>query len=573
MSRYLIALIGGLILLTAGKAQTPELQALARLPVKEVTVFKDGHAYVIHEGRATVEASREVRMDYLPTPILGTFWVYSPNAATPVRAVTASVRRVMVERTALTLPDLLAANPGAEVTIQEKGGKPYRAKIVGYLTRSSAEIEETSPPNTDPQLPERSNLLLLETGKGTLTVPVDRIESVAFLKSPRTKLAQEEFRNVLTAALPDASPGSQTDIGLMYVQKGLRWIPSYRVDIDGKGTAQIRLQATLINELTDLHGATVHLVVGVPTFAFEQTPDPMSLQQTFARLSPYFDKSSSGGRILGQAVAAQVVRMAEADGAASMPGLGPELESEGKTEDYYVFTIRNVSLKKGARMVLPVAETSVPYRDVYTLTIPFTPPAQLRAEMGLGPESPGSRPGATTRVLHKLRLTNTSLHPLTTAPALILLQGRVLAQGTMTYAAVGASTDLTLTTAVDIAVKRTDTETGRNANALTVDKVTYGRTDFSGKINLTNYKAIPVEVEVVRYIVGQADRAEANGEAVNVDPLMEEGLAEADQAGMRAFPWPSWWSRVNGLGRFRWTVAVPPGQTIELGYTWHYFWR
>ena len=39
---------------------------------------------------------------------------------------------------------------------------------------------------------------------------------------------------------------------MMYVQKGLRWIPGYRSTLDGKGKAAIKLQATLVNELTDL---------------------------------------------------------------------------------------------------------------------------------------------------------------------------------------------------------------------------------------------------------------------------------------------------------------------------------
>ena len=50
--------------------------------------------------------------------------------------------------------------------------------------------------------------------------------------------------------------------------------------------------------------------------------------------------------------------------------------------------------------------------------------------------------------MHKLRLTNNSKYPLTTAPALILRDGRVLAQGMMTYTATGADVDLAITTAV-----------------------------------------------------------------------------------------------------------------------------
>lgn len=564
-------------LLLCSSAQTndeaPRLIALSRLPVKEVTVFKDGHAYVIHQGKASVEGQREVRLDYLPTPILGTFWVYSGNDATPVRKVTASIRRVSVERTALTIPDLLAANVGADITLREKGGKPYRAKIVGFPTRTSTELQAVAPPYSDPQLPERSNVLLVSTDDGVLTVPIERVESVAFRRPPKSTVTQEEFRNVLTVSLPEAAPGSQAELGLMYVQKGIRWIPSYRVDIDGKGRAQVRMQATIINELVDLQDATVNLVIGVPSFAFEQTPDPMSLQQTFANLSPHFDKSSLGGQALGKAVMTQAARMAERGGVAADAAVSetPEVAGEGRSEDYFVFTVRNVTLKKGARMVMPVTEFTIPYRDVYTLTVPFVAPPEVQPSAG----DPWRTPVAL-RVLHQLRLTNESQYPLTTAPALILSRGQVLAQGMLTYTAQKAASDLTLTTAVDIKVKRADTETGRIPASLTLEsgreKVVYGRTDMAGKLTLTNYKAVPVDIEVTRYVVGHVDRADAGGEAVNVDPYADDsGAGNVDF--YRVYPWPAWWTRVNGVGRFTWKVHLEPGQTTELGCYWHYFWQ
>src|ERR1044071_7294493 len=107
------------------------LSALAKMPVREITVFKDGHAFVLHEGRLPTDAAGEVRMDYLPTPVLGTFWPYSADPNVKLRAVTAGQRRVRVPRTALTLRELLEANPGASVGIEEVNGKTYDGRIVG----------------------------------------------------------------------------------------------------------------------------------------------------------------------------------------------------------------------------------------------------------------------------------------------------------------------------------------------------------------------------------------------------------------------------------------------------------
>src|SRR5205809_4340206 len=130
MSRALYAAVA--LLAAAGPAAAAEppapLSALARMPVKEVTVFKDGHAYVVHQGTMPTEGGN-VLLDLLPTPVLGTFWPYSLDKNATLHSVTAGRRRVKVERTAMTVRELIEANVGAEVVVTE-GTKPsYQATI------------------------------------------------------------------------------------------------------------------------------------------------------------------------------------------------------------------------------------------------------------------------------------------------------------------------------------------------------------------------------------------------------------------------------------------------------------
>jgi hypothetical protein len=558
----------------SAQVQAPPVSALARLPVKEVTVFKDGHAYVLHEGKAPVDADGEVRMDYLPTPILGTFWAYSAEDGKPLKKMTASRRRVRVERTAMTVTEMIQANVGAEATLREKSGRTHEGKIVGIPTRTVEELEATDPPNTEPRLPERAWVVLIATNTGVAAVPLEAVDQVTFRKEPAPKMAGEEFRNLLSLSIPGAVKGATASVGLMYVQKGLRWIPSYQVSLDGKGTARVRMQATIVNELLDLKDATVHLVIGVPSFAFENTPDPMSLQLAFAQLSSYFDKSTRSGRVLSNALGGQVARMGERfdAGAPVGPGDIPEIEGQGKAEDLFVYKVGNVTLSKGARMVMPVAEFTLPYKDLYTLEFPYAPPAEARANAGRDQQADTALAASDPRVEHRIRFTNTSASPLTTAPALVLSEGRVIAQGMMTYAAPKATTDLTLTAAVDIRAKRAEKETDRKPNAIQIASDSYGRTDLAGTITLTNYADKAVTVEVTRYIVGHVDRAENGGSATNLDPYSEDAMGVHDPL-LRWYPWPGWWRQANGLGRFQWTVAIPAGKSADLAYTWHYFWR
>src|SRR5207247_6378725 len=76
----------------------PAAGSLGALPIRDVTIFKDGHAFVLREGEMPVDAAGNVVIDDLPQPVLGTFWPYAVDAK--LAGVVAGQRRVSVERTA-----------------------------------------------------------------------------------------------------------------------------------------------------------------------------------------------------------------------------------------------------------------------------------------------------------------------------------------------------------------------------------------------------------------------------------------------------------------------------------------
>ena len=82
------------------------------MPVKEVTVFKDGHAFVRHEGSVATNENGDVVLDYLPRPVVGTFWAYSADGDIKLKSATAAKKLVSIDRTALSIPELIEANVG-----------------------------------------------------------------------------------------------------------------------------------------------------------------------------------------------------------------------------------------------------------------------------------------------------------------------------------------------------------------------------------------------------------------------------------------------------------------------------
>lgn len=562
-------------------------QSMARMPVKEITVFKDGHAFVMHRGVMATDQAGSVVLDHLPAPVIGTFWPFSADEAVKLSAVTAGRRKVVAEQTALTLRELIEANVGVSAIITEVAAgdtqPSYEAVIASVPSRDGEELEALSPPYTGEMLPEKGDVVLLETEAGVKVVAFDRIQDIEFTQEFNLDVVQEQFRNLLTLKLDwgAAGPGRHADVGLLYLQRGIRWIPGYKVEIDGKGTALVRLQATLINELADLEDVTAHLVIGVPTFAFKDTLDPMALQQTMATLSPYFEQDAQTAYGFSNAIMTQQIASAghlRGNQPAPEPALdlGPEVGEAGKNEDLFIFAVKHLTMKKGERMVLTIGEFTMKYEDVYTLDIPFAPPMELWRTIGGNQQAELARLFNTPTVMHKIRLFNTGEYPLTTAPALILRDDRVLAQGLMRYAAPGVDTDLTVTSAVDIRVKKSDSEISRTPNAARWQDDQYGRIDLAGTITLTSFRDDEVTVEVTRDVLGNVESV-GKGGAIEMVNVLEDPSFGASSGVYPSwwgyFQWPWWWHHFNGVGRITWTATLKPHKPVELAYRWNYYWR
>jgi hypothetical protein len=553
-------------------------EALERLPVREVTVFKDGHAFVLHEGLHPVGPDGDVILDYLPTPVLGTFWPYSADANVKLKSVSAGKQRMEFTRTALAIPELLQANVGQRVLVHH-GERSYFATIAGLPRRSAEELERDSAADSGPLLSQQGGVIELLTDNGTKIVPIATITDVTFVDPPKHDVQFEEIRNLLRLRFDwgNAAPPAQVKIGMTYLQKGIRWIPNYRVDLEPNGVAVVRLQATLLNELTDLDHVTAHLVIGVPSFDFKSTIDPIALSEVAAQLSAHFQDHSQTANAFSNAMMTQtqVARMSEYRGrtpqATTEPNLGPELGGSEHGDDMFIFTVKDITMKKGERMVVPVGEWKLKYSDVMRLEIPVAPPTEVRGSFNSEQQAQLARLFHAPKAKHVVRLENNSNVPLTTAPAMLLSSGRVLGQGMMTYTSAGGAADLTITTAVNLSVVHEENETGRMANAGNFGGHAYDRINFEGSIRLTNHRREPVRVEVTRTVLGAIDSADHDAKVTRPGAWTTDDIG--NPVWWQWYSWPGWWHQLNTRARANWSVTIPAGEKVSLTYQWHYFWR
>lgn len=560
---------------------------LTTMPVKEVSVFKDGYAFLVHEGTLPTDAQGHVLLDNLPQPVLGTFWAYVPQPGASLAAVLSGVQPVTTERKAINLRELIIANPGAEVTVNECGVK-YPAILMGIGPLTLGIPEPTAPFSGLTVLLSKENTVYLRTPDGVREVELSRIQDIEFKAKPKTTVPQVQERNIISLRLrwKDA-PAKSAQVGMFYLQQGIRWIPEYQLVLDGKGKATMKLQAALVNELTDLDDVTMHLVVGVPNFRFKGQIDPIALQQTVAQLSVNFQRDKDN---FSNAMMTQVSGHAGPGAPTIAPDMmppsapayaGPELGDSEKMQDLFTFTLNHVSLKKGQRMIVPIAEYTIPYEDIYTVNLQAMPPREALLHMDGNYQANIQQQSGVPTVKHILRLKNTSAYPITTAPVLVMQDGRPLAQSMTNYTAINGVLDLELTTAVDILVKQSEKELKRTQNAVqwqqpgTTAVIPLARIDLAGTISITNYRATPTRVEVTRRIAGNVTSADHDGVVTMLGALNGAGpdTPVVYPYWWGWYSWPSWWMRYNGLGQVTWNITVKPGDTVDLGYQWNYIWQ
>ncbi|OYT69902.1 MAG: hypothetical protein CFK52_12610 [Chloracidobacterium sp. CP2_5A] len=528
------SLLGGL----AVAQSSPSLPA-THLKPKTVTAFKNGLAFVIRQGQAESQGGSGY-LTRVPPAALGTLWVAPLDANVTLDELVAtriSATYRAETRSATSIGDLLRANVGKRATLLLASGKEVSGVIRAF----------------GPGSPTASALLYLEgdaANPGYTPFQPGDVKQVAFYELPASAVQTLQPEGDATEgkqlALRFRVKGATGPVNLTmgYLQSGLGWTPAYRITLEDDKTATIAMQALMINDAEDIENAEVFFVVGFPNFAFSRVLSPLALQQSLAAfLSSLARLPISGGEnALSNAVLSQRAapyRPEAADDAGTINGL---LEGAAQSEeDLFLYGRQNVTLAKGERGAYNVFSGRVGYEHVYEWEIPAAPPVTVDSRRVTAPTETEPE-----KIWHTLRLTNSLKFPWTTAPALAMsADNKPLAQETLLYTPVGATTSLRLTLATDIRAQQSEQEAERKNDAVMINRSAYSAVAVNGALTLRNYKSKEVRLVVRKSVIGEVLSASHNGKA--------ERTAEAVQS-------------VNPISKIAWDFSLKAGETVTLTY-------
>lgn len=556
-------------------AATEKNEHELKLKTERVIVFKDGYSLIVKRGSAVTDKEGSMYTEQVPdAAVLGSFWAVPAEGK--LRSMVAG-RETTEEKIVKGVPctktvEILQANQGKSCKVELKNDTVYSGTIQQVLVRQTSD----SVPNTlraTFELPEQaadSELLsgisgtqfVLRTEDGDVLLPIEEVRTLR-IHDMKTSLKRTVSKKKRPKRLTFrfAEPGKQRELLVMYFRPGMRWIPTYRIDLAGKGKkkmAAVTLQAEILNEAEDLVDVPVDIVVGVPNFRFRDTPSPLILEQTLRRslrqAAPQLAQQfGNNAMISNQRVSQAPPRAASGEGSLKLPS---ELTAAG-TQDLFVYNLPKIDFKKGQRTAVQIFTASVPYRDVYTWNLHLRRRDIEAAPSGAGVQSPLAL--ARNEVWHQVELSNTTDVPWTTGAALIMQGHQPLAQELLTYTSPKTAVRVPVTVSVDTRGTFREEETERKLKALTWDKHSYAKIDKKATLQLRNAKQEPIEAEITFSFGGRFGEISDGGKGTL------NAFQKADWQDYRGSP------AANNNSSIRWTAKVQPGETFAPTVTYHYY--
>ncbi|GEM_PF-3884245 len=536
-------------------AQATELPFLAA-KVKTLVTFKDGTVFVMKEGKVKVGADGMVVTAPISNAAFGTVGVTSQTPGVTVNMLTASAAPDS-QQAARSFVEARRSATGRPVEVLRRGNDNLiQGELLGLHNPSGIATQLGMPKVTG----QDELILTIKQADGMISLlPMSEVESWRFLDSEALDRDPDQTGQHLRIALEGTQPGQEVSVAYYYLWKGVRWTPSYVLERTKQGRVQLELQGEIANQLLDLKGSDLHLVVGVPNFMFLDEASPMVAQKTLQQVTTVLQETPIFSNDFARnARFTQVTMNGLAANAAPIevrqpePGAAPALPDVQSSDagSLHLFRVQDVDLAKGERAIVKLAQMDLGCRDLVTWEI-----ADQRVRRAN--HQPGPQDRAANPLIHYWLLSAQDT-PLTTGPALVMKDGVALSQDQIYYTPRNSEGRFKVGTAVGVVGVAEETVLLREPGSMEVkDKQSHyhGKAFWLMKeirwvdetrelsIQVRNGMAFDTELQVSRQFHG---RPEDPPEAVSLQTL--GGMGETQ----------------DQLNRLAWTVNLKPGEGQEL---------
>lgn len=480
MKRIIIT-AGLLVALTTGQAQ---------MKTTKVSVFKNGTFFQKKDG--VIKFTDKVSyLDVPSTALLGTYWI-AGGKEVKVQQIDIRQDTIKKTKTAQNIFDYLKGNEGKQVTLRynyfiDNGTKPSLRTVTGTLLNYHTQ----------------TGMLKIKTDAGKLLIISNTaLNDVEFDASVSDKYQADTI--LRRAKIMLDKQVAEAPFSVVSMQTGIQWQPSYYIRLVNDKDAKLVMKGTVENYTEeDLKDVELELVVGAPQMYFGTQYDPASLGYLSSLLSGnngqtyYYDNS----RISNNAMQSYNYSAADYAGV-PIAGEGEYTADGEKIADLYYYKPGKISLQKNTKTLIPIAQSTIPYKDVYEAEIGDITNYQVMRMVNYEEMQ-------RTDVFHSLKFTNSTTAPITTAPVFVVDQAEnPMAQDQIKYTPVNADVMVRLSKAIDVSVKSKDEELNRSEKAKKYNKVVYDKVTLKGSVEVNNFLDKPITLSLKKYVNGEVTKAE-----------------------------------------------------------------
>ena len=493
--------------------------ALTSDAVKEhvvaASIFKNGYALVVRE--IPVKDSGELVIPELPASTLGSFWITASKGI----KIESAVKRIRMEAhdaPVLNLDDLLNAATGTNVKLSINQEDQLTGKTVSGKLLSA-----------------NDQMVVVQTGEGVLALPRHEVESVETLQ-PLLK-GKYPVQTQVTEAVLKIDTKVSGDVFLYSLEQGLDWTPSYSLDITDPDKISLVAKATVVDENANLDQADVKFVTGFPNVPFLDQQDPFTSDANIQALMtvgflgrPYSPLANQAPIALKDSITPTGEDMNFSQSFnASAPGM--------QGEDLFFYSEPACTLHKGERAYYVLFDTTVPYKNLYTLDLPDS------VNTNGGPAVLSTTP---PDVWHSIRFRDLTKQPFTTAPATVFQKGQIVGQDMLHYTTPGDETEVRMSKALDVHAEANEEETSRERVTIRNPNLMRDLVTIKGTVVIKNFKNDPVEMKITKSVTGQVVDS-GSAKVTNVAQALQD---------------------LNPHAKIEWNENLKPGESKTISYTY-----
>lgn len=439
-----------------------------------VYIFKNNMGFFVKNIEAKTEGETIILKE-VPEATFGTLWFFAEGNT--IKTITSLNEEVSEKAEVTTLSEQIRANTGKKATVTLQND----AKVSGTV----------EPAYSD-------KMLCVKTTSSWYYINIDQVKYIEFLEKPESQVEKKQKKTILKIEL--AKSKSKQPLQMIYLQKNITWTPNYVIHLLNDKEAQIKLDATLLNDSEDLTDTFVNFVVGVPNFLYNYLKSPLTSRMDISTFlsSIQGHTSTASQRVVVQTFSNADLSSDDDYGSSEAVSETPA-ENQGtfeKAEDLLFYQIPNVQLKKGERGSYEIINLKTNYTHLYEIDLSTTPQT-------IGDEK-------IYLPNHYIALENNSKVAWTTGTVFLNKNANGIpspvSQDRLNYTPVGGKAKVFLTQNAEIHAKKREKEVSRSSPTKEKDGYVYETVLIEVSVEVRSYKPDDTPVKITHTFTGEPIR-------------------------------------------------------------------